>query len=409
MAKTGFWLQGAKGKFAGAALQKTAYGSTMMREIVKPKNPQTQRQMYQRAILATVIRMYAAGNAIFDHSFEGVQAGAKSQSKFVSLNTKALRESIIAGNTAYVCAPGIMAAVPNYFQISAGTLAETMLNRMRLPEAQENETVKSYCQRAGFIEDDLYTICGLYVTNNDVYTLAGHSGDDATVYQSQFFWIRLRVRNTDSIEQVANMSQFFEIDAYSLSFGSIKSLDQIAVSSDDITSIEIADFVDVRNFKGMYGVIRSREDSGLRSTSFMEHNDDNGDWGLASKYLLDAWMPSAGGGLGEPSKILNGADSVPQNAYSVTNAFYMAGGEEYQINMSQPETYVDRAPSSINFSGQNLDKMHLTLKVDSAAAIEPTISADKTRASFTSLSQSAQRWQLLTNGNPWLTYILEGE
>ena len=409
MAKTGFWLQGAKGKFAGAALQKTAYGSTMMREIVKPKNPQTQRQMYQRAIMATVIRMYAAGNAIFDHSFEGVQAGAKSQSKFVSLNAKALRESIVAGHNAYVCAPGIMAAVPNYFQISAGSLAETMLNRMYLPLAEDNETVKSYCQRAGFIEDDLYTICGLYVTNNDVYTLAGHSDYDATIYQSQFFWIRLRVRNTDSIEQVANMSQFFEIDAYSLSFGGIKGLDAITVSSEERTALEISDFVDVREYKGMYGVIRSREDSGLRSTSFMSHDDDSSDWGLDSKYLLDAWMPSTGGGLGEPSKILNGADSVPQGAYSITNAYYVAGGDERQINMEQAETYISWTPSSFNFRGQNLDKMHLTLKVGDAAAVEPTISADKTSAKFTSLSQSAQRWQLLTNGNPWITYNLEGE
>lgn len=409
MAKTGFWLQGAKGKFAGAALQKTAYGSTMMREIVKPKNPQTQRQMYQRAILATVIRMYAAGNAIFDHSFEGVQAGAKSQSKFVSLNTKALRESIKEGDTAYVCAPGIMAAVPNDFQISAGTLAETYINRMVLPEAEAGETVKSYCQRNNLVEDDLYTICGLYVTDNTLYTLPGHSGDDVKVSQSQFFWIRLRVRNTDSIEQVANMSQFFEIDAYSLSFGSIKELDAITVGTDRGTNLKIDSFVDGRDFKGLYGVIRSREDSGLRSTSFMWHDDNSHGWGLDAKYLLDAWMPSAGNGLGEPSKILNGADSVPQDAYSITNAYYMAGGDERQINMSQPETYISWTPSSFNFRGQNLDKMHLTLKVGDTAAVEPTISADKTSARFTNLSQSAERWQLLTNGNPWLTFILEGE
>ena len=302
-----------------------------------------------------------------------------------------------------------MAAVPNGFQISAGTLAETYINRMILPEAETGETVKSYCQRNNLLEDDLYTICGLYVTDNTLYTLPGHIEDNAKVCQSQFFWIRLRVRNTDSIEQVANMSQFFEIDAYSLSFGSIKDLGAITIDTDFGTNLKISDFVDGRNFNGMFGVIRSREDSGLRSTSFMWHDDSSTGWGLNAKYLLDAWMPSAGDGLGEPSKILNGADSVPQDAYTVKEAYMVIGGDYDNIDFSTPEKYISNHPSRIVFNGSNLDKMHLTLKVDNAAAVQPTINADKTKAEFTNLSQSAQRWELQTNGNPWLTFILDGE
>ena len=41
----------------------------------KPKNPRTNKQLYQRAIMATVMRAYSAGRAIFDHSFEGVKFG----------------------------------------------------------------------------------------------------------------------------------------------------------------------------------------------------------------------------------------------------------------------------------------------------------------------------------------------
>ena len=51
MAKTGFWLKGATGKLAGAALQKGANGETIMREIVTPKNPQTEAQMIQRIVV----------------------------------------------------------------------------------------------------------------------------------------------------------------------------------------------------------------------------------------------------------------------------------------------------------------------------------------------------------------------
>ena len=36
-----------------------------------PKNPRSNSQLFQRAIMATVMQAYSAGKAIFDHSFEG--------------------------------------------------------------------------------------------------------------------------------------------------------------------------------------------------------------------------------------------------------------------------------------------------------------------------------------------------
>ena len=94
MAKTGFWLQGAKGKFAGAALQKGAFGGTIMRQITTPKNPRTIPQMIQRIITATVAQAYADLKGICDHSFEGVTYGAQSMARFRSLNAKALKEVV---------------------------------------------------------------------------------------------------------------------------------------------------------------------------------------------------------------------------------------------------------------------------------------------------------------------------
>lgn len=403
MAKTGFWLQGAKGKFAGAALQKTAYGSTMMREIVKPKNPQTQRQMYQRAILATVIRMYAAGNAIFDHSFEGVQAGAKSQSKFVSLNTKQLRSNIIEGDkSTNVCAPGIMAAVPNDYQISAGSYAQTFLNHMRINyDEEETYTVKELCALNGLVEDDLYTICGLRVSDITLFELPDHTDWEAKVCQSEFFWIRLRVKNTDSIEQAAKLNQFLEVDAYSVPFGSIKSLDQ-AISN----HLSISNFINSRNFQGQFGVIRSREDSGLRSTSSMEHIEDY-DGGLAAKYLLEAWMPSTGGGLGNPSKILNGADSTPIDAYDISQVYAMIDGDERIIDLSQPETLVAMRPRSVVVRGSKLNLANLSLVIDTAGTVLPTFEFNNTIAHFSTTDNTATKWELKTNGNPWITLALD--
>lgn len=57
MAKTGFWLRGAKGKLAGSVLYQ-ANGSTIQREIVTPNNPQSENQMRQRIGFAAASKFY---------------------------------------------------------------------------------------------------------------------------------------------------------------------------------------------------------------------------------------------------------------------------------------------------------------------------------------------------------------
>lgn len=86
MAKAGFWLKGATGKLAGSALQKGANGNTIMREIVKPKNPKTGQQTVQRVLMNTTIQAYSALKQICNHSFQGVETGQKSMSRFMKLN-----------------------------------------------------------------------------------------------------------------------------------------------------------------------------------------------------------------------------------------------------------------------------------------------------------------------------------
>lgn len=94
MAKTGFWLQGAKGKFAGAALQKGAFGGTIMRQITTPKNPRSVPQMVQRVCTSTISHAYSALKEICDHSFEGVTYGAQSMAYFRKINSKKLTHRI---------------------------------------------------------------------------------------------------------------------------------------------------------------------------------------------------------------------------------------------------------------------------------------------------------------------------
>lgn len=94
MAKTGFWLNGAKGKVAGTTIYQSN-GETVMRVINRSvKNPRTTAQLIQRIITKTVAKQYSAMKAICDHSFEGVTAGANTMARFRSINNNILRERI---------------------------------------------------------------------------------------------------------------------------------------------------------------------------------------------------------------------------------------------------------------------------------------------------------------------------
>lgn len=100
MAKTGFWLNGAKGKVAGTTIYQSN-GETVMRVINRSvKNPRTTAQLIQRIITKTVAKQYSAMKEIVDHSFEGVTAGANTMAKFRSVNNTILRERIAAAQQA---------------------------------------------------------------------------------------------------------------------------------------------------------------------------------------------------------------------------------------------------------------------------------------------------------------------
>lgn len=127
MAKVGFWLQGSTGKLAGSALQKGANG-TIVRQIVKPKNPKTSNQILQRVLMNTVIQGYSALQAIACHSFQGKTEGAQCMAEFQKQNLAYFRnraasipESQLSAfvNFAPIGTKGVR---PARFIVSEGTL-----------------------------------------------------------------------------------------------------------------------------------------------------------------------------------------------------------------------------------------------------------------------------------------------
>ena len=155
MAKTGFWLNGAKGKVAGTTIYQSN-GETVMRVINRSvKNPRTTAQLIQRIITKTVAKQYSAMKAICDHSFEGVTAGANTMAKFRSVNNTLIRERIAAAQKDGEAFDNIYnfiplktnRFIPTVIQISEGSLPQVIVTSttdvavVKLSEANTYESV----------------------------------------------------------------------------------------------------------------------------------------------------------------------------------------------------------------------------------------------------------------------------
>ena len=83
------------------------------------KNPQTLAQMQQRALMATVVTAYSSMKAICDHSYQGIEVGAKTMGEFLKTNIGELKKMIPDINlTEYKT--GVFAN--NFYIVSKGTL-----------------------------------------------------------------------------------------------------------------------------------------------------------------------------------------------------------------------------------------------------------------------------------------------
>lgn len=86
--------------------------------VTQVKNPRSNMQMTQRAMMSTVIQAYSAMKDICNHSFESVPYGQKTMNAFVSDNINMLRENVPAVNLSEWKG----GAVPNSYIISRGSL-----------------------------------------------------------------------------------------------------------------------------------------------------------------------------------------------------------------------------------------------------------------------------------------------
>lgn len=293
-----------------------------------PKNPRSNSQLYQRAIMATVMQAYSAGKAIFNHSFEGYAVGAQNQRRFLSLNAKMLRQLVatdintpLTGNNqkARVVGPGVSAPVANAFIISRGSYQQNLFayneqtRGYSMPEARNSETVATYASRVGLVAGDIYTFV-VFAEKKDI-AYQSNLYDDALASQNYcaFGWVRLIVKeNLSSIATaVGNLGQLFDVQNSGGDFN-FTSAELSGLNVDDLIDIETLTAVnkDAYTQSGAIGLIRSRLDQDLRSDSVMNvyygtTADDM--FGIASEYILDEWK-NATTSVGDSDLILEGGD-----------------------------------------------------------------------------------------------------
>lgn len=329
MAKAGFWLRGARGKLAGASMGKGQNGQTIIREIVTPKNPRTEKQLWQRAIMATVMQAYAAGKEIFDHSFQGYSVGSQCQREFVSRNARYLRELFAKDYgtqaaeedcVANATAPKTKTVVPNKYIISSGSYEQSLFTETEsknlnivinysytLPGEREGEKVAEYQSRLGIKVGDIYTFVFILtdpdaVLFNPYGSVAAAVGMNS-VLRGSFGFVRLIVKDASNVAtevSEASLSDLFDVEQYNCD-ANIRSLnlnDSFTLSS-FFTSFK-------QNAGYSIGLIHSRFDEDLRSNSEMHivHNDE---FGLGYRDVIPAWTKESES-LGDPSVILEGSE-----------------------------------------------------------------------------------------------------
>lgn len=313
MAKTGFWLRGARGKFAGAVLAKGADGQTIQRELVKPTNPKTAGQMAQRAIFATVASAYSQMKVICDHSFEGVQYGAKTQQAFFKEALKLMRTRA-ANDDGNFLIPNVSALMANPYVISRGSLTSPKniaydvdadlikISNMSNPKIVDNTvvTAKSWCDALGINKGDQITLVAI-VRDADQPVLGEYAGREYR--RNKFVFARITVKADASDDQIV-------YDGTAMNWGDAVIIEGVNGNPFKLTEVsnntvsfelvgEVLAFACIRSAKEGNVWLRSFETLTLTDEQLVYNFND----------MLPAWTENGGSSLEfANAKILNNAE-----------------------------------------------------------------------------------------------------
>lgn len=364
MAKDNLFLGFGRGKIGDVVFYRRDGQQITRARNRAPRNPNTFKQQLQRAVSANVQRIYSAGMQVFNHSFEGLKVGEGNQREFVRLNMNKLRSLVVADYNleradadcvGRIGAPGLTIPVPfDGMVISNGSVQQSVFafdstDGFLLPEPLRNqseqiiENVGQYALRIGLIPGDIYTFVAFGCDPLQGAELAYYGPTDnytkyAGIYTQLFAFSQLRVKagvteDETLITNSTTLSAFFEP-------GQVGN----DITGRNMVSAISQQAIDRRMASGMIGCIRSREDSGVRSPSFMHVVRGTYDYGLTANYLEKAWgdrsrilgsnlllegsdfAPSEGGGGGGGLVI---SPALPISQTSVSQTFTITDSEPW--------------------------------------------------------------------------------
>lgn len=314
-----------------------------------PKNPRSVEQLYQRAIIASVMKLYSAGKEIFDHAFQGYTVGEGCMRRFNSVNARILREQIIddvnnvvnvQDQVGRVVNPRSLSFTPMIgAMISEGTLEQNLFvwknavsdtppetGGMRLVNdtnqkwilndtagtISSSATVNETFRKFGIYAGDIFTFCFCNVNKNEpVFQMLVKYLNYGEVLKSYFEWMRLIVKSDIADSLTIGSAKFS--DVFDIESNMPNMVFDAGTSISGGLTFKLASGVEIATT----GCIRSRFDVDLRSTSYMLEGNFN-KYGIASGYLLDAWQNQVTK-IGTSELILEGGDEALANTQNLLN------------------------------------------------------------------------------------------
>ena len=236
------------------------------------KNPRSQAQMVQRAIMKTASSAYNAGKEIFDHSFEGTTYGQPSMSLFRSLNSQLLRQSLPNINISEWEAASD-AIYPNPYIVSKGTLPTAHAYLSDGADSSLHAANGAPLATLGPLDQDAL-----------LKALGAQVGDMLTVLiidsDHKFSWCRIKI-NGNAFDGKYITFEMSDTEAFTASWTVADGKGSLKVSS----PLSVEATATILSRKGNGGWLRSPEQ--MVSTDAHNYDDVIGDYPVGDTYILN--------------------------------------------------------------------------------------------------------------------------
>lgn len=339
MAKGNLLLGHARGK-VGSLVFSRQNGEQVTRALnTRPKNPQTDPQIIQRAIAGTVMYAYSYLQEIFNHSFEGIAYGAKSQQYFTKVNMDLLRQLYAANpsntNLMMFSKKNSKSAVANSYIISKGSIYNTPIKpvlikeghdavyhlaNIKFPDIKNEQSVSDYLAAIGLAKaKDQITL----ILVRPTFEVVGKAYDDSlkNQYKLNAPQIDRAIRTSYSPEDVAfataegsDNKKFYEELSKCLEFKKNTTLEGLEMiinpAFNNKNGLEIspdgalAAGIIYSAFDPVRGWLRSN--SQLVCSNSIDGTEDDR-FGLSAGNLIDCWEDSAS--VVESKRLLNNGNA----------------------------------------------------------------------------------------------------